>query len=362
LILPPLAAVGLVLRGLWLEFRERWLSSSGTLVVDGRFELSTRVRNLALVSVGLLWVPITYFPHSNIPILLPTVRAERFWYLPVIGTALLIGLGLHWLWEKRGKSAAKWCWVASVGFLGFQGIQARMHALDYRNDLVFWEATARAVPNSAKAHLNYGVMLGARQRLDLRLVENRRAMELAPKWSMAHVYYADTLCRLHRSEEAWPHYVQGFELGVNQQALIALALQCLWDEKQIPRYKDELSKMAETHKGSWLAYLANDIIQNGEKHNGVDPQYRPRSYNGGPREKKTSDATSSTATATTGTATATTGTATGTASTRAAKASQATTTATATVAATLPSAAPDGTSTGSASPRNVVPDATTTAR
>jgi hypothetical protein len=307
MVLPPLVAVGLALRGLWLEFKERWSSSSGTMLVPADFTLSAKIRHLGLLSVGLLWVPITYFPHSNIPILLPTVRAERFWYLPVIGTAFLIGLFLHWLWERHGKRAAKWCWAVSVGFLVFQGIQGRVHALDYRNDLVFWEATARAVPNSAKAHLNYGVMLGARQRLDLRLVENKRAMELAPKWPMAHIYYADTLCRLHRSEEAWPHYKDGFELGVNQQALIALALQCLWDEKQIPRYKDELSKMAEAHKGSWLAYLANDIVQNGEKHNGVDPQYRPRSYNGGPREKKKETSASS---ATTGSTTASATTAT----------------------------------------------------
>lgn len=297
LILPPIAAVGALLRALWLEFRERWQASAGTMLVPDGFTLSPTVRILALVSVALLWVPITYFPHSNIPILLPTVRAERFWYLPVIGTAMLLGLLLHLLWEKRGKQARNWCWGVTVAFLGFQAVQARMHALDYRNDLVFWEATARSVPNSAKAHLNYGVMLGARQRLDLRLVENKRAMELAPKWPMAHIYYADTLCRLHRSEEAWPHYVEGFELGVNQQALIALALQCLWDEKAIPRYQDELEKLAEKHKGSWLAYLANDIIANGEKHNGVDPQYRPRSYNGGPREKKTEDASNTASTA-----------------------------------------------------------------
>jgi hypothetical protein len=309
LILPPLVGVGCALRALWLEFRERWVVSSGTMVVDKGFVPSTSVRYLALLSVGLLWVPITYFPHSNIPILLPTVRAERFWYLPVIGTALLIGLFLHWLWERHGKKSAKWCWAVCVGFLGFQAIQGRMHALDYRNDLMFWESTARAVPLSAKAHLNYGVMLGARQRLDLRLVENKRAMELAPSWPMAHIYYADTLCRLHRPEEAWPHYVDGFKLGVNQQALIALALQCLWDEKAIPKHKDELSKLADQNKGSWLAYLATDIINNGEKYNGVDPQYRPRSYNGGPREKKTSDATSSTGSTQTASAQSATGTA-----------------------------------------------------
>jgi hypothetical protein len=144
------------------------------------------------------------------------------------------------------------------------------------------------------------------------LVENQKAMQLAPTWPMAHIYYADTLCRLHRAEEAWPHYVDGFLLGTNQQALIALALQCLWDEKAIEPHQAELEKMSEEHKGSWLAYLATDIINNGEKHNGVDPQYRPRSYNGGPRETKKRDSSAtSTGTATATTATATTATATG---------------------------------------------------
>jgi hypothetical protein len=285
--LPPLFGLGCIARALWLEFRERWVATEGTLRVPSTFELSTATRNLLLLGVVCLWVPITYFPHSNIPILLPTVRAERFWYLPVIGTALLCGWLLNLLWERRGREARSLCWGVTIAFLGFQGLQARLHALDYRNDLVFWEATARAVPNSAKAHLNYGVMLGARQRLDLRLVENKKAMELAPKWPMAHIYYADTLCRLHRPDEAWPHYKDGFLIGTNQQALIALALQCLWDEKAIDRHEEELRKLADDAKGSWLAYLVNDILTNGEKHNGVDPQYRPRSYNGGPREKKT---------------------------------------------------------------------------
>jgi hypothetical protein len=309
LFVPPLAAIGCFGRALWLEFRERWAATQGTLATPAGFQLSSSVRNLVLLGVAMLWVPITYFPHSNIPILLPTVRAERFWYLPVIGTALLIGWALDRTWDRHGQKARNACIVLTIGFLGFQGIQARMHALDYRNDLVFWESTARAVPNSAKAHLNYGVMLGARQRLDLRLVENRRAMELAPEWPMAHIYYADTLCRLHRVEEAWPHYADGFKLGVNQQALIALALQCLWDEKAIAPHKDELQQMANDHKGSWLAYLVNDILANGEKHNGVDPQYRPRSYNGGPREKKAESSSTSSASTQAASGTVTSGTA-----------------------------------------------------
>ena len=115
-------------------------------------------------------------------------------------------------------------------FLGFQCFAARRHALDYNNDLAFWDATRKAVPRSAKAHLNYSVMLGARGDLEGRLASNDVAMHLAPQWPMASVYEGDTLCRLHRPEEAMPHYLRGFELGPNDLSLIALGLQCLWDE------------------------------------------------------------------------------------------------------------------------------------
>ncbi|MEZ4373070.1 MAG: hypothetical protein R3B07_19765 [Polyangiaceae bacterium] len=102
----------------------------------------------------------------------------------------------------------------SAGSLGGRGMvagfvifscRARMHALDYTNDLVFWRATAQSSSNSAKAHLNYSVMLGARGFMEQRLVEGKKAMELAPQWPMAHIYYGDALCRMQRAEEAWPH-------------------------------------------------------------------------------------------------------------------------------------------------------------
>jgi hypothetical protein len=101
---------------------------------------------------------------------------------------------------------------------------------------------------------------------------------------MANIYYADTLCRLHRVEEGYPHYLDGFKLGPNDQFMIALALQCLWDEKAFDKYKDELVALGKEHPGSWLAWLVNDMVANGEKHTGVDPKYRPRGYNQGPRK------------------------------------------------------------------------------
>jgi tetratricopeptide (TPR) repeat protein len=262
-----------------------------------------------VVAFAALWTTVSYFPVSNIPIILPTVRAERFWYFPAFGTSLLLGLviGSVLSWaadaarlpkeESRASAQRIPSWVGlSVRALGVtvvamfsmvQIIAARRHANDYFDDLRFWESTQYAVPNSAKAHLNYSVMLGARSRMEERRVANERALELEPKWAMANIYLGDTLCRMHRPTEAIPHYLAGFELDPNGVSLIALALQCLWDEKELTQDNElmgELDSKAAAHPGSWFEYLVRDLKENGEKNKGVEPKHRPRSYNEGPKD------------------------------------------------------------------------------
>ena len=240
---------------------------------------------LILVAVGFVWVVVSYFPHSNIPAVLPTVRAERFWYFPAIGSSLVLAVLFSQL-SAAMKSVNPRIVPIFVGvFFLFQGAMAYRHATHYRSDVDFWEATKNAVPNSAKAHLNYSVMKGARGDLETRLTESKKALSLAPDWPMAHIYTGDTLCRLHRSAEAWPYYEKGFDKGPNELSLIALALQCLHDEKELTGHDEALRALAAKHEGSWIAYLAIDTLQNAEKNNGVDPKYRPRGYNEGPKEE-----------------------------------------------------------------------------
>jgi hypothetical protein len=242
-----------------------------------------------VIGAAGLWVAVSYFPVSNIPVLLPTVRAERFWYFPAIGSSLLLAIAFSALLDrfKRGSLARVAMVSLVVGFFVVQGIAARRHANDYRDDLTFWDATRKAVPRSAKAHLNYSVMKGARGDLEGRRAANAVALELAPQWPMASTYLGDTLCRLHRAPEAWPHYMRGFELAPNDVNLVALAMQCLWEEKALVAdspIRAELDAIKSNHAGSWVEYLGRDVLEHGEEHNGVDPKYRPRGYNEGPKE------------------------------------------------------------------------------
>jgi hypothetical protein len=273
LVLPPLVAPLVWLHSLLRERRERRALAP--------FAPSVCLGHAVLVAVGLLWIPIAYFPHSNIPVLLPTVRAERFWYMPALGAAFMAGPLVVWMLQRSASGVLR---GALVAWFAFQAFSARWHALDYADDLVFWRATMHAVPRSAKAQLNYSVMVGARDNLPERLRANKRALELAPKWAMAHVYLGDTLCRMGKPGEGWASYVRGFELAPNDSNLIALGLQCLWDKKSIETHRAELLRMVEDHPGSWLAFLASDIVHNGKEHDGVQKQYRPRAYDGGPKE------------------------------------------------------------------------------
>lgn len=232
---------------------------------------------------GLLWIPALHLPVSNAFVLLPTVRADRLWYLPALGFCLALG-GAWGLLQRQLASSRRAAAVAlgvAALFLGVQATQARRHACDYRDDLAFWRATAQAAPKSAKAWLNLGVMLGARGHGEQRVQMTRKATQLAPGWPMAHVYLGDALCRRDQLQEAWPSYRKGLELAPQQKSLVALALQCLWDRDQFELRAVELGDMAARHHGTWLAYFVERLREKGAVNGGLPARYRPRGYNEG---------------------------------------------------------------------------------
>lgn len=227
---------------------------------------------------GALWFVLTALPTANLVVLLPTVRADRLWYLPGVGFAWMLAAGVE-RWFGGSRVRRRIVVVLVAVFLGLHLVAARSHANDYRDDLAFWRATSETSPRSAKAHLNLGVMLGARGDKEGRLRATRRAVELAPRWPMGRVYLGDILCRMGRVDEAWPHYEAGLGLGPNQKSLVALTLQCLWDQGTYRKYESRLAELAEVHPGSWVAYLVAEIRVRGAEEGGVPREHRPRGYN-----------------------------------------------------------------------------------
>jgi hypothetical protein len=233
-----------------------------------------------LAAFCLLWAVVAYFPVSNIAVVLPTVRAERFWYLPALATSVLLAMLLHGLLvsaRHRSEAAFAAAVLLVSSFVGFQCVAARRHANDYRDELAFWDATRHASSRSAKAHLNYAVVAGKNGDIDARVAENHVAVELAPDWPMANVDLGYALCSLHRPAEAWRYLVHGFALADQDRDLVAMGLQCMWDEGALAPdapARAELASIAEHHPNTWLWFLATDILARGPLYGGVQPKLR----------------------------------------------------------------------------------------
>lgn len=239
---------------------------------------------------GVLWL-CSYAPVSNTLFLLPTIRGERLLYLPLLGFVMTVcgavGL-LAPLVEKlrrRVEHVRATRLVArsmGLGYLIFLGVAGRTHAFSYRDDLAFWSAAAHAPHPSAKSYLNLGIMLGARGDLEGRLFWTKRALDLAPDWSMAHVYLGDVWCRKRDLRAAEAPYLLGLKLAINNKDLTALALQCIWDSGSYSHYRPKLQALTNPQENTWLRYFLYELDEHGVKNAGIPQQYRPLGYNRAP--------------------------------------------------------------------------------
>jgi tetratricopeptide (TPR) repeat protein len=230
--------------------------------------------------VGSLLLCVYYLPISNILVLLPTIRAERLLYVPVLGLVMLSAGVL--LTFSRGAWIVRYGKYAFFSYLLLIASAGRVHAWTYNSDVNFWRATTQLQPASAKSYLNLGIMLGARGDLDARERLTRKALELAPKWDLAQIYLADVLCRKNQMTQAKPYYLAGLKQARQSRPLVTLALQCIWDRGAYPTYRSELHAIAASAPHSWLVYLLYELDEHGVANAGIPQRYRQSGYNRAP--------------------------------------------------------------------------------
>jgi Tfp pilus assembly protein PilF len=169
----------------------------------------------------LIFFFVALLPTSNLIVLIGSVMAERFLYLPSVGLAgcvvgcVVASIHAFGQWRLlRRPAAAPVAWTALA--LVCLAFTARTYArnFDWRDDRSLWTSAEAARPGAAKPHYNLGVEY---ERIEDRqaeaIAEYHAALRIEPDFVEAHNNLANALARMPgRLPEAIAEYQAGLRL------------------------------------------------------------------------------------------------------------------------------------------------------
>lgn len=124
-------------------------------------------RRFPAVALGVAGSFVALLPVSNLLILIGSIRAERFTYLPSVGWSLAVGAllawGTAWLAARVGGNVLprlRWAWWLPAGaWILALATLAQARSVDWRSELDLWRAEVLRGSRSGKARLNLAVAL-----------------------------------------------------------------------------------------------------------------------------------------------------------------------------------------------------------
>ena len=156
-----------------------WLPMSAVLAWTLSGTWLALQRNARLAGFFVLWVPVTLLIESTV-VPLELVFEHRM-YLPSIGVAGLIALGLAWTPGRTHKLLLPaWATVAFVTAFGIWSTQQRLP--HWRSEISLLENSTRHAPNSVRVWNELGLKYLEQGNLDLARQAIDRANQIEPRW------------------------------------------------------------------------------------------------------------------------------------------------------------------------------------
>ncbi len=128
-------------------------------------------------------------PTSNLVILIGSIMAERFVYLPSVGLARCVVAAIYALGRQvsgRRLLAMRAAWIA-LGFLCLAcAVRTYARNFDWLDEYTLWTSAVDVCPESAKAHDNLGIALAQLGQLPDAIVEYQLALRIDPDYAGAH--------------------------------------------------------------------------------------------------------------------------------------------------------------------------------
>ncbi len=190
-------------------------------------------KNKPIYAFGALWFFATMFPISGIAVPVAGLIYEHYLYAPIIGLALLFGLGWSYLRQISGKnSLATGLAILLVANLIFLTIQRNR---DWRDEITFYNQTLKYVPQSERVwnslsmtYIKKEDFLGAEQALKASLL-------IQPNDPQTHYYLGSVYKENNNFNEAEKEYKIAIKLApqtlLPRQALYELYRTKFDDEK-----------------------------------------------------------------------------------------------------------------------------------
>lgn len=164
------------------------------------------MRNQPAARLGWLWLGLAYLPVSNLLFLIGAIHANRLFYFPSLGLALVLGAGAErlgellagWRWPRAATTSAAACAVLLLS--GYVWADLRQGP-QWSDNLAFFAYMAHSSPHSAVAHFDYGGVLQQWGHENRAAAQFRAAILIHPVYRAAWLALAQ--CRLLRHNHAW---------------------------------------------------------------------------------------------------------------------------------------------------------------
>ncbi len=158
------------------------------------FAIRFRTKLPALFFFVLLFF-IALAPTSNIPMIIGSIMAERFMYLPALGLA---GCAVVLLSRWRPQPALIACAVVAVIF----GARTFARNMDWTDGVTLWSSAVAAQPNAARSHNNLAFEYTRIGRMPDAIVEYRAALAIRPDYPEAHFNLGNALIATGHPQDA----------------------------------------------------------------------------------------------------------------------------------------------------------------
>jgi protein O-mannosyl-transferase len=141
-------------------------------------------RRAHLYSFTLLWMAFSIAPGLNTRWMTASVFAERYLYLASVAFSWLLAGTALWAWDRMGRRSPvlRWALAGTTGILACLAVYATVaRTFDWRSDRALIVSTLRVLPDSAHAHVQYGIFRWAEGAHGEAIHEWQLALSLNPE-------------------------------------------------------------------------------------------------------------------------------------------------------------------------------------